>query len=292
MVVLLIAAAGVAFWQRELLFSIYLREQLTNLGYVVNGGILLLFTAGVVKLVALLLSYMKEETAVLRFLRNEQHAADDPLAGIRNDTLIARRYRSMESLHRQRTPINQNAMASALVASESTRTSLPKFINNILILTGVFGTIVSLSIALLGANEVLQNAVDAGGMGLVVHGMSTALSTTITAILCFFLFGYFYLRVTDAQTNLISAIEQVTTNLLLPRFQIRTETVLGEFSGLVNSLHALVGNLERNQDTFIEIERDIMSTLDHHRSSLDGLEGDMHEIVHLLRVGFRLRDDE
>ena len=38
-----------------------------------------------------------------------------------------------------------------------------------------------------------------GSLSVVVHGMSTALSTTMTAILAYLFFGYFYLRVIDIQ---------------------------------------------------------------------------------------------
>ena len=38
----------------------------------------------------------------------------DPLKGVATSTIIARRYATLRRLHEARTPINQNAMASAL----------------------------------------------------------------------------------------------------------------------------------------------------------------------------------
>ena len=49
----------------------------------------------------------------------------------------------------------------------------------------------------------------------------TALSTTITAIVCYVFFGYIYQRLPMPRTNLISGIEQVTTTFLMPKFQCR-----------------------------------------------------------------------
>jgi hypothetical protein len=156
----------------------------------------------------------------------------------------------------------------------------------------VFGTIVSLSIALIGASDILENAVDASGMGMVIHGMSTALSTTITAIVCYVFFGYFYLRLSDAQTNLVSGIEQVTTHYLMPKFQVQTDTVLYEFTGLIRSLQTLVGEMHNTQKSFKDTEEQIAQTLEHYRDKVDGLQDHMDTIIHHLRLGFRLREGD
>ena len=293
MIVLAALAAGIGVWKFDLINAVYFKDQLTPTGLVINGSILVLFILGLLRTVGILVGYMREEAALTRFVRNlEKRQDSDPIKGVNTSSIIARRYATLRRLHEGRTPINQNALAATLVASESTRNSLPRFINNILILSGVFGTIVSLSIALIGASDVLENAISATGMGLVIHGMSTALSTTITAIACYVFFGYFYQRLTDAQTNLISGVEQVTTTHLMPRFQVQTDNVLYEFTGLIRSLQGLVDQMQKSQLGFEATQDQIADTLEMYRNKADSLEERLDNVVHLLRIGFRLRDDE
>jgi hypothetical protein len=293
MAVLAALLAGLFVWKLDLINSFYFKDQLTWVGIAINGSIVVLFAVGLGKMILTFLSYSREEAAVVRFVRNLERGDEGGLLkGVPTRSLMARRYATLVRLHESHTPINQGALASALVASESTRTSFPKFINNILILSGVFGTIVSLSIALLGATDLLENAVNTGGMGMVVHGMSTALSTTITAIVCYVFFGYFYLKLTDAQTNLVSAVEQVTTNFLVPRFQVQTDTVLYEFTGLIRSLQKLVQQMERSQSRFEGVEQRLSTTVGEHGQHLREVGQQIGSINRLLRIGFRLRDDE
>lgn len=284
--------AGISIWKFDLIKTVYFKDQLTATGWIINGSIVALFLAGIARIITIFFSYAREEAATARFIRNQEMEAENPLDKVPANSIIARRYLVMERLFNSSTPINQGALAATLLANESTRTSLPKYISNILILTGVFGTIVSLSLALLGASDLLENAVDVGGMGLVIHGMSTALSTTITAIVCYLFFGYFYLKLTDAQTNLLSAIEQVTTTYLAPLFIVEQETTLYEFTGLVRSLQSLVKQMQVSQKVVTKAETQLLTAVDAYQHQMEESNRDMSIIVDLLKRGFRLRNDE
>lgn len=305
MSVLAVLVALLIAWQFDFVNSVYFQDQLTPTGLVLNSAIISLFALGVLRVIWLLFRYAGEESAILKVIDNIEQGFK-PLSEVPEDRIVTRRYRIMEQLYKSNTPINHSALASTLVASESTRNSFPKFINNILILSGVFGTIVSLSIALVGATDLLESAVNMDGMGMVVHGMSTALSTTITAIACYVYFGYFFLKLTDVQTNLISAVEQLTGNHFMPRFHIQTETVLHQFADLIRSLQELLGQMKNSQNSyqklaeemrnsqsaFEDLETRIISALvDVHRTKIQPVHEEMTDIKRLLRLGFRLPEE-
>ncbi|WP_256857610.1 hypothetical protein [Solemya velum gill symbiont] len=196
----------------------------------------------------------------------------------------------MQHLYESRTPINLGTMTSTLLANESNKIGLPRFINNVLILTGVFGTIVALSIALIGASDMLQTAVESGGMGMVIHGMSTALSTTMTAIACYFFFGYFYFKTTDVQTNLVSAIEEVTNVHLTPKFQVTNENVIYEMTGLLRMLQQLVKKMDHSQLQFSKMENTMAHAIGRFNDQTEAMPAEIDELKAILREGFRLED--
>jgi len=285
-------AVGLIVWQFGNLKEIYQNTQLTQVGLIINSTILVLFMLGLFRIIVSLLGYKKQESALHRFIKNMQQDAENPLRNISANTAISRRYLIMQRLYESRTPINHGALASSLLAHESTRINLPRFINNILILIGVFGTIISLSMALLGASDMLHDTVDSGGMGMVIHGMSTALSTTMTAIACYLFFGYFYLKLTNVQTNLLSGIEQATTIYLSPKFQVSNDNVIYEYTGLLRSLQELIKRMENSQKQFGAMEKAMAQSLISFKNQIDGVPDEMKEVKELLRHGFRLGPKE
>ena len=288
-VVVLVAALLLA--NLDFLTDIYLLQQLTRTGYLINGGILALFFLGLTRVVAGLVRYMREEHAIQRFAAAQEAESYPPATEISPKRLVARRYETILKLSHQSAPINHAALASALVARESTTISLPKFINNILILTGVFGTIVSLSIALVGASNVIGGpSQELGDMGMVIPGMSTALSTTITAIVAYLIYGYFYLKLTDAQTQVLSGVEQVTSLYLLPRYAHTPDNMMHRVAGLVEQLKEVADSMRSAQFDSAESGSQLHSLLASLNLRVSPVAEDLRSIKHTLREGFRLRD--
>jgi hypothetical protein len=268
--------------------NLYLKNQLTPVGMVINGGILFAFLLGLIKVVSSLWYYMQEESALARFIRQFSEDPAKPLKGIHAKSVIARRYNIIRELSEQHARINHSALASTLLADESTRTSFARYIGNILILTGVFGTIVSLSGALVGASNLLDSAQDTGSMGLVIHGMSTALSTTITAILCYLFYGYFNLKLGDAQTHLLSGVEEATAVYLLPKYARDSESMLQEVSGLIHGLREAAGAMLAIQTEYAQAGSRLNEVADALGQQMGSTRENIDSIKLLLREGFRL----
>ncbi len=273
----------------DFLRHFYLENQQTNTGIIINSIIVGILLLGMINLLWLLLSYRREENAIAGFVENVEAIRKDPIEGLNTHSLIAKRYATMKSINTSNGEINHNALAAMLTADEGTRLGVVRFINNILILTGVFGTIVSLSIALLGASDLIETA-GAGldGMGLVIHGMSTALSTTITAIVSYALFGYFYLRVKDVQTHLISGIEHLTSVYLIPKFVKRSEDIVNQMSGLIKGIIRATERMTDTQEIYQASATTLQQSVNSNKQQMDELTQDIAIIKKILREGFRL----
>mgnify|MGYP001817693488 FL=1 len=281
-------AIALILWQFGNIEEIYLNHHISAIGIIINGTIVILFLMGIFRILVSLLGYAREERSLGRFIRNMQEDPENPLLEVPASSMISRRYMTMQRLYESRTPINHGALASALLARESTRVNLPRYINNVLILLGVFGTIISLSIALLGASDLLEGSIESEGMGLVIHGMSTALSTTMTAIACYLYFGYFYLKLTNVQTNLVSGIEQTTTAYLSPKFQVTNDNIIYEFTGLLRMLQQLIKKMESSHKQFMTMEQAMAQAAVNFKKQTEAMPNDLQEVKAILRDGFRL----
>jgi hypothetical protein len=298
------------------IYPFYAENQLTNTGLIINSAIVALFLIGIVSILMHLLRYRREESYIATFISNVEVMNPEYVEGVPVDSIIAQRQGTMRTIHSANGDINHSALASMLNADEATKFGLIRFINNILILTGVFGTIVSLSIALIGASDLIDSAdASLGGMGLVIHGMSTALSTTITAIVSYAIFGYFYTRLGDVQTHCLSGIEQLTLIYLLPRYVKTSDGVMHQMHDLVEAVnlaadrlkqtqdiyHDAAITMQQTQDTFYDAAISLQQTIaDNQRQEDQNAENqlqverfvdEMVQIRHILREGFRLKPD-
>ncbi len=285
--IILVAAA--ITYNAEFLKQFYLENQQTQTGIILNSIIVGILLFGLLNLLFLLLRYNREESAIAGFVENVEAIRKDPTEGLNVHSLIVKRFATMKSINTAHGEINHNALAAMLTADESTRLGIVRFINNILILTGVFGTIVSLSIALIGASDLIDTASSGlEGMGLVIHGMSTALSTTITAIVSYALFGYFYLRVRDVQVHLISGIEHLTSVYLIPKFVKRSEDIVNQMAGLIKGIIRATEKMTETQETYQASASILHQTISSNKEQMDNLSNDITIIKKLLREGFRL----
>ena len=289
--VLAVTIIFVAIWQQDFLYAVYAENQVTQVGVFINGGIWLLFFAGIYQIVREFKRLESEETALNQTLSNLENK-NAALEGVSAESLIANRYETLVDLHQQHAVINHSALAATVVALESSRVSFPKFVHNVLILTGVFGTVVSLSIALLGASDVIVSTTETGGLGMIIHGMSTALSTTMTAIFAYLFFGYFYLRLMDAQTHMVSSLESSTTRILLPMFQIEPEKAAEQLSQIVKTAAALVERLDQSQASYAEVAADLRNLFVSYRDEMQRNSDGLTKMTKVLREGFRLDESD
>ncbi len=285
-----VALLGFAIaWNFDFIYRFYFENQQTQTGIIINTAIGSLMVIGMGNIIYHLVRYKFEEDALAGFVNNIESLRPNPLEGLPRNALVVKRFATMQSIQTAAGEINHSALSAMLTADEGTRFGLIKFINNILILTGVFGTIVSLSIALVGASDLIDSAASSlGGMGLVVHGMSTALSTTITAIVSYIIFGYFYTRLNDVQIHLISGIEHLTSVYLMPRFVKTPEDITNRMTDLIKAVILAGENLKSTQEVYHASALTLNQTISSNREQMDILSADLAEIKSLLRDGFRL----
>ncbi len=276
------------FFNYNFLHEFYIENQETLAGPIINGFILLLFFTGLIRIIQGYGFYSREEAALKKFRKNLTRDIDEPDEGIPGNSLIVGRYQRINELQKARTHVDQNALAATLVAQQSLKSSYPHFINNILILAGVFGTIISLSISLVGANEMISNGGSITGMTTVIHGMSTALSTTMTAIFCYVFFHFFYSKLTDIQTNILSQIEEISQSLIDTQSSTTESDVLRNTDNILQQLQSLIAEMKSTQEENTLSARQLANIIKISQQSNGSINHHMDRLETLLRDGFRL----
>lgn len=283
---------ALVIYNYDFLHAFYIDNQELLIGPVINGFILLLFLSGLVRIIQGYAFYSREEAALRQFRKNMTREIDEPDEGIPANSLIAQRYKRIVELSESRASIDHNALAATLLAQQSLKTSYPHFINNVLILAGVFGTIIALSISLVGANEMISQGGSVSGMTTVIHGMSTALSTTMTAIFCYIFFHFFYSKLTDIQTNILSQIEEITHNMMDIHAAVTGDDVLRNTDRMLQALQGLITEMKQTQEENMQSARQLANVIKLSQQSSGGINQHMDRLEVLLREGFRLPEKQ
>ena len=93
MMVFLLMGIAIIIWQREYLMDLYIENQVTRIGWIINGAILLLFVSGLVRLIALYFLYDREETVLDKFSETFLEGNYEQIKAIAtSDTIIGRRF--------------------------------------------------------------------------------------------------------------------------------------------------------------------------------------------------------
>ncbi|OQX05525.1 MAG: hypothetical protein BWK73_33415 [Thiothrix lacustris] len=262
--------------------------QAGQLGLVLNGIVLLIFLVGLVRMIMIFLRYTHEQDMLQRFLKRLQDNAPNPTYGLSDASLIVERYHAVQVIARQQADVNHGALAATLVASQSAQFTLVRFVNSILILAGVFGTVVSLAVALMGAAGLMNSADNMKNMWDIIGGMSNSLSTTVTSIVCYVFFAYFYLRLQDARTQLLTNVENITTLYILPRFQHKSNNLLHDVAVLAAELRTAAETINQVQNRFLQAGERLQLAADALQSVVGHSGDDIRVIRESLREGFRL----
>ena len=288
MIIAILLSGAVIAWNYRLLLKLYYVEQWSHVGMILNAAIVLLFLSGIVQVMILLFRYRFEEKNIATFVANIRQDKEHLDEFVHPDSLIGVRYSTLRTMWEKSYQINHGSLASVLVAQQSTLASYPRYVHNTLILTGMLGTIISLAIALSGASDLLQSLTDTSGMGTVISGMSSALSTTMTAMFAYVFFGYFYGKLADCQTHVIQLVERVTATSLIPRFSSTEEQMAARLTSLGKKLESMVTGLSGTQTSIGEASRALENVIKAHLQDWEEISSGLKKIDQTMKQGFRL----
>ena len=288
----LLLFGALLYWQKEVLADVYWGPLATKLGMVVNGVIVALFLVAVARILFLLYAYIREDRSTDRF--EEQLDFGLTEAGIEDlsGSLVVQRYRVLQQSRSELDRPQQAALSAILLNQEMMRLGLIRLIQSLLILLGVFGTVASLSLALVGASDLLAFPQNGGGITLVVHGMATALSTTMTAIAAYLVLTLTFSRLVASQSGVCQRIELLTLRRIVP-------LVAREGGNLAHTLALRLKDLNQVAVALAEVQDRLVPHLDamrHERHAQNEYSKGVLEVLQrvdqTLKKGFRLDQKE
>lgn len=292
MLMVLLLLTALLFFYKDQLIDFFRTTQAGQLGLVMNGVILLIFLIGLARMIVIFLKYSREQDVLQRFVRRVAEHAIDPNNNLPVTSLVVRRYCAVQTIASQQASINHGALAATLVASQQAQFTLVRFVNSILILAGVLGTVISLAVALMGAAGLMNSPDNMKNMWDIISGMSNSLSTTVTAIVCYVFFAYFYLRLQDARTQLLANIEDVTSLYIIPHFKNTEHSIQNDVAYLTADLRKAAEGISLVQNRFLQAGERLQLVVDDLHVVISQSRDNIRVIRESVREGFRLDNED
>lgn len=261
-----------------------------SLGFL--GAMALALLLSLIRQMQLFGFYQREWGSLSRFVKNNHGHEYDMFQKVRDKALVRQRYSKLADLHQRDGDLDQGALAHLLQGQEDRRLSLPRFIHSILILLGVLGTMISLGVSLEGASDLLNTSDTSAGIGALMGGMATALSTTMLAIIGFILNGFFLDRLANYQKSFLGSLEETTLLYIMPKFEEEEEAdpVDSQLQDLLRSLQGVAKSMMIAQQNLETSQKTLMSSIAQSSEELTGFSKRVDSINNTLKAGFRLEE--
>lgn len=296
MIVFIVVIITLTAWQWQNLQHFV---QLTHLQWWGIGLVLLIiiiFLLGYLRMMIMLEYYFQEQREVMQITKLLNNVENENIeTQLSPNSLICQRLKTVKLIASQKGKINQSTLAAIVSAEQSSRFTLIRYVQNTLILSGVLGTVLSLSVVLTNSAALLNAQADMNPLIGVVGGMSTALLTTVTAIVLFMIYAYFHMKLQDLRMRFLASLEEVTTLYFLPRYQGLSVQAHELTTIAAKQMQTSMQSVIQGAQTVAEMEIKILNISNSLQQLLNDLQqntgqskNQLQEIAKLVRTGFRL----
>ena len=110
----------------------------------------------------------------------------------------------------------------------------------------------------------------------------------MTAIFCYVFFHFFYSKLTDIQTNILSQIEEISQSLIDTQSSTTEADVLRNTDNILQQLQSLIAEMKVTQEENTSSARQLANIIKISQQSNGSINHHMDRLEVLLRDGFRL----
>lgn len=261
------------------------------LGRIFLLGIVIVTLVSLLTLARAFFRYQREAFAIRKVLNNLR-MKNHPVEDVTFQSLIKQRFSILGDLYERDSHLDQGALSSLLSAREAHCSNFASFVQTILVLLGVFGTVVSLGYSLTGASELLSTSGGLEGMSGLMSGLATALSTTMVAIVSFICHSYFLQSFHLYQKSILADIERITLVYFIPYIDRSPADPESKLAELIHSLKGMVDELKSSQEAVGEMQKSLTMMMERGSQELADFTNGVDSINRTLKAGFRLGEQE